>query len=203
MNDSTIKILDFDNYLKNNYIKIDIGCGPNKKEGCLGIDKIDISGVDIVANLENGLGFLPDNSVDEIYTTHFLEHIENFELMMSEFHRVLKPAGKAFIKVPHFSSPHYYSDFTHKRFFGYYTFYYFCENQTKIARKTPVFYTKTRFNIINQRFFFGYVIFHIKVLRKLAEYLFNMNTFTQELYERAFCFILPCKEIYIEISPVK
>ena len=105
-------------------IALDIGCGPAKKEGFLGIDKLELPGVDYVADLESGLGFLPDNSVDEIYTSNFIEHIDNLELFMKECHRALKPGAEIRIYVPHFSNPWFYSDYTHKRFFGLYTFLY-------------------------------------------------------------------------------
>ena len=48
---------------------------------------------------------------------------------MREITRVLKKNGKANIFVPHFSNPYYYSDYTHKRFLGLYTFYYFVETE--------------------------------------------------------------------------
>ena len=34
---------------------VELGCGRKKKEGILGIDRLDMPGVDIVADLENGL----------------------------------------------------------------------------------------------------------------------------------------------------
>ena len=44
-------------------IKIDLGCGINKPQGYVGIDTIDIEGVDIVRDVEKrGLPF-SDNSV--------------------------------------------------------------------------------------------------------------------------------------------
>jgi predicted SAM-dependent methyltransferase len=46
---------------------IELGCGPKKKPGRIGVDKINLPNVDIVAGLEQGLPFLPDNSVDQIH----------------------------------------------------------------------------------------------------------------------------------------
>lgn len=201
--ETIIKIKNFESYLTNNKIIIDVGCGPNKRHNSLGIDQIDLENVDIVCNLENGLSFFPDNSVDEIYSNHFLEHINNFELILSEFHRILKPQGIAYIRVPHFSNPHFYSDYTHKRFFGYYTFYYFSKNQSKIKRKVPSFYNNTNFDILEQKFHFNYFIFNIKILKNVLNTIFNSSIFMQELYERSLCYIFPCKEIYIIIKPVK
>ena len=118
-----------------NPVVIELGCGKKKREGRITVDQIDLPNVDIVADIENGLPFLPDNSVDEIHCRSVLEHIENFENLMREITRVLKKNGKANIFVPHFSNPYYYSDYTHKRFFGLYTFYYFVEAKNQRKRK--------------------------------------------------------------------
>lgn len=52
-------------------------------------------------NLEEPLPF-KKSSVDNIYTSHTLEHIEaeNIGFILEEFHRILKPAGKCRIVVP-------------------------------------------------------------------------------------------------------
>jgi len=137
-----------------NPLIIELGCGQKKKSDRITIDKIDLPHVDIVADIENGLPFLPDNSVDGIYCRSVLEHIENFENLMREIVRVLKKQGKAYVFVPHFSNPYYHSDYTHKRFFGLYTFYYFVNTEHQLKRKVPNFYTDIRINIISQRLVF-------------------------------------------------
>src|SRR5687768_224522 len=99
-------------------VVLELGCGDLKKDpSYLGVDIFPLPGVDFVHNMETGLSFIPDNTVDEITSSHFLEHIVNFELLMKEIHRVLKKDGLHKVTVPHFSNPFYYSDFTHKRFF--------------------------------------------------------------------------------------
>ena len=93
------------------------------------------NGVNVIhADLEAGLPFLPDRSVDEIHCRSFLEHIENFEHLFTEMVRVLKDDGRACIFVPHFSNPYYYSDYSHKRPFGLYTFYYFAAPERQFRR---------------------------------------------------------------------
>ena len=114
--------IDLDKTLKSDApVIIDLGCGPKKKHGRIGIDKLNLPTVDIVADLENGLPFLPDNSVDQIHSSEVFGCIENFENLMREVVRVLKKDGTSYVFVPHFSNPHYYSDYEHKRFFGLYT----------------------------------------------------------------------------------
>jgi predicted SAM-dependent methyltransferase len=142
------------NFIKSgNRIALDLGCGPSKKEGYIGIDKLMLPGVDYLADLEKDLSFLPDNSVDEIYSSNFLEHIDDLEQFMKECHRIIKPGGIMNIFVPHFSNPWFFSDYTHKRFFGLYTFLYFSDKNHKYKRMIPEFYTDFKFNIIEQKLY--------------------------------------------------
>ena len=92
---------------------VELGCGPNKRPGRIGIDRLPLPGVDIVADVEQGLRFLPDQSVDEIHSESFFEHIDNLESLMREIVRVLKPGARNYLFVPHFSSPLYYLSLIH------------------------------------------------------------------------------------------
>ncbi|HUU41801.1 MAG TPA: methyltransferase domain-containing protein, partial [Desulfatiglandales bacterium] len=169
--------------------------------GRIGIDKVDLPNVDIVADIENGLKFLPDNSVDEIHARSVLEHIRNFEYIMAEFARVLKKEGKAFVFVPHFSNPYFYSDFTHKRPFGLYSFYYFVKNEKQLRRKVPVYYTNIRINILSLRLVFRSSFKLLNPLRKVFGIFVNINSFTQAYYEENLCYLFPCHGIEIVFSP--
>ena len=71
--------IDLDNIIKNHEtLTVELGCGQKKKPGRITVDKVDLPHVDIVADMEQGLGFLPDKSVDEIHCRSVLEHIQNF-----------------------------------------------------------------------------------------------------------------------------
>ena len=187
-------------------VVIELGCGPNKAHAdVIGIDLLPLPGVDIVHNTEEGLAFIPDNSVDEISSSHFLEHIVNFEALMKEIHRVLKPGGVHKVTVPHFSNPHYYSDFTHKRFFGLYTFDYFSKaSDQSLKRKVPDFYVDFHF-VVTRRdlLFIRYFSMRNFFTYFLARPLFNSSDGMKELYENKFCYTFPCKELYFEMKAVK
>ena len=107
--------------------KIDLGCGPNKREGCLGIDIMLIDGVDIVRDIDKrGLPF-SDSAVEYIYTCHFLEHTDNFIFIMNEIFRVCCANALVEIIVPTIMSPHALADPSHKRLFNFYTFRHYFE----------------------------------------------------------------------------
>lgn len=183
----------------NERLVIELGCGPNKVSGVIGVDKFQDKNVDIVADIENGLPFLPDNSVDELFSKHLLEHIENLEQLIKEIYRVLKPGGIHRAIVPHFSNPHFYSDYTHRRFFGLYSFDYFADEETKLQRKVPDFYCEVRFHITKRylRFYSLRPLLNFK--RRLLSKWVNRNSQAQERYEESGCYQFPCQEIHFEM----
>lgn len=97
-------------------VKLDLGCGKNKQPGFIGVDKIPFDGVDVV--LDIGICRLPydDNSVEEIHSSHFVEHLTQQERvhLFNEIYRVLKPEGTARIITPHWSHERAYGDPTHQ-----------------------------------------------------------------------------------------
>ena len=60
-----------------NKLKIDLGCGSRKKEGTMGIDVHEQPGVDYVLNLQTEPLPFPNQSVEYVHSSHFLEHVEN------------------------------------------------------------------------------------------------------------------------------
>jgi predicted SAM-dependent methyltransferase len=182
---------------------VELGCGPKKRPGRIGIDKLDLPQVDIVADLEGGLPFLPDRCVDEIHCRSFLEHVENFEHLFSEMVRVLKDDGRANIFVPHFSNPYYYSDYTHKRPFGLYTFYYFTAPEHQLRRKVPSFYTNTRIRIVSVKLKFRSAVRILHWPRKLFGAVINLHPTLQEFYEAGLCYLVPCDGVEVVLQPAR
>ena len=180
---------------------IELGGGKKSRQDRITIDKLDLPNVDIVADVENGMSFLPDDSVDEIHCRSMLEHVYNFEDLIREIVRVLKKSGKVHIFVPHFSNPYYYSDYTHKRFFGLYTFYYFVDEEKQLKRKVPNFYTDIRIKIISQRLIFRSPFWLSRQIKKAFGFIINSSKFFMELYELHLCYIFPCHGIEIVFMP--
>lgn len=99
-------------------LKLDLGCGPNKKAGFLGVDQHPFPGVDYVTSLGDRAIKWPfaDSSVEEVHCSHFLEHLDQSEraYFMNELYRVLIPGGRALLITPHWCSNRAYGDITHK-----------------------------------------------------------------------------------------
>ena len=138
---------------KEKILKYDLACGDRKQDGFLGVEIEKTKSVDIVANLlEFPWKFAKDNSVDELYCSHFIEHIpmcywnkgnvytlvqkdnnsvELFEKFISECHRILKKGGKLTVIAPYYSSMRAWQDPTHRRAITDATFWYFDRNWRK------------------------------------------------------------------------
>lgn len=77
-------------------MKLDLGCGVQKKPEFLGADKIETSQTDYVFDITKDRFPFDDESVDELYCGDVIEHITYAEMihMMNESWRILIPKGK-------------------------------------------------------------------------------------------------------------
>lgn len=169
--------------------KLNLGCGTDMKKGYVNLDFLDISGVDVKHDLNKFPYPFKENTFDEIYTSHVLEHLENFEKVMGELKRISKAGAKIKIRVPHFSCGVSYRDPTHKRLFSYFTFDYFTKD---------CFYGLPEFTIKNRHLNFTRLSF--KKLNFFINPLININP---AIYERFFCWILPCAELLCTLEVKK
>jgi SAM-dependent methyltransferase len=177
---------------------LDVGCGGNKVRGTLGVDRLSLPGVDIVCDFEQSPLPFKENSVDVIYTRHTLEHISDLEHILREFLRVLKPDGRLSVTVPHFSNALGYSDYTHKRFFGYYTFDYFSKARDP-HWGVPHYTTDIWFKIVSKRFNFR----NLSILGPIFDAVFNRGAFLPYFYESKLSWALPCFEMTFELRADK
>jgi hypothetical protein len=97
-------------------LRIDLGCGPNPKEGFVGVDRIKFDKVTHVMEMGREPWPFADQSVSEAHCSHALEHLTPIERchFFNELARVLTADGKATIIVPHWGSSRAYGDPTHE-----------------------------------------------------------------------------------------
>jgi len=84
-------------------VSLDVGCGPSKQRGCLGIDRVALPGVDIVHDIQEFPWPVPDNVCARIIMSHVWEHVEpryRFRLM-DELWRIIRPDGQLLIACPY------------------------------------------------------------------------------------------------------
>ena len=107
-------------------IRLDLACGYNKRRGFIGVD---LTREGTQADIEHDLETYPwpfrDNVVDEVFCSHFIEHVSDMAAFMNELWRVMKPGGTLKFIAPYYTSVRASQDPTHKRFISEQTFYYF------------------------------------------------------------------------------
>lgn len=178
-------------------VVLELGCGPNKKlAGAIGIDAINYEGVDIVGDVFEVLSNFPEKSVDSVHSFHFFEHISNFQELLDEIARILKPGGNLEVVVPHFSNPYFYSDPTHKTSFGLYTFCYYA-SESLFSRKVPTYQHTIRFDLLSVDLMFKSTrpFFIRHGVKKLFGLVFNSFEYMKEFYEENLSYIFPCYEV--------
>lgn len=110
-------------------VAVDMGCGQLKAtveyftenmkitpDKVIGIDIAKQPGVDIVHDLTKFPYPLKDQSVDAIYASHFVEHLDGIERIkfFNECYRILKPGGIMRLLHPYYKSVRAVQDPTHK-----------------------------------------------------------------------------------------
>ena len=96
-------------------VKLDLGCGPSKQEGAIGIDTRPLPGVDIVHNLEEFPWPLPSDCARAVVMSHFWEHLKPWLTLrfMEELHRVCVDGAAIFISGPYATEFRFVQDPTH------------------------------------------------------------------------------------------
>jgi len=178
-------------------VALELGCGATKRDGAaIGIDALELPGVDLVGDAFEALALFPPASVDRIESHHFFEHVDDLPRLMTELGRVVKKGGALVVSVPHFSNPWFYSDPTHRRHFGLYTFCYFTHG-TLFRRTVPRYGVEPDFDLAGVRLEFkSSRPFYVRhALKRLFGVVFNATTWLQEFYEESVCWLAPCHEV--------
>jgi len=181
-----IKVEDFSTKV------LDIGCGPNKTPGAVGLDIRAGEGVDIVHDLNRYPWPFEDNSFDVVIANHCLEHLEDVVRAVEECYRILRPGGIFTGKVPHFSSCDFWTDPTHRHAFASRSFDYFIEG-TKLFNLR---YSCARFRA-------RWIKLHTPVKNPVRALLLKLINKYPFQYERKFAFILPVGTVEFELEAVK
>lgn len=174
--------------------RLHLGCGRDIRPGYVNADRVALRGVDVVLDLEAPLPF-GDATFVEVASSHVFEHVGRFLELMGEIHRVCADRARVHVVVPHFTASGAYTDPTHRRFFGYYSFDYLTD------AGDFNFYTATRFRIVRRRIRFYWV----KNARRQIEgrLVTSLINLAPRVYERFLCWIVPASELVFELEPIR
>lgn len=169
---------------QNNGLKLHLGCGNDKREGYVNCDISSDVKPDKIVDLEKKLPF-KDNSVDEIITSHTLEHVRNLIPLLNELHRICKKGARIKIRVPYFAHESAFSMMDHVRFFSWTTFDFLDKDHPcHWQRGVPYF----------------------KVVYKKMIWRPNLFSFFNripKIYQNFLCWMIPAKELYVELETMK
>jgi SAM-dependent methyltransferase len=115
-------------------IKLDIACGQNKQKDFIGVDIAKIEGVDVVHDLEIYPWPFEDESVEEAFCSHYIEHVGDLIKFMNELYRILTPGAKCIFLAPYYTSVRCWQDPTHKNAISEHTFLYYNEGWRKVNK---------------------------------------------------------------------
>jgi glycosyltransferase involved in cell wall biosynthesis len=105
---------------------LDLGAAHSKPPGYLGVDQYEGEGVDIVADVADGID-LADSSVGVIRAVDFLEHVVDKISMFNEMYRLLAHGGMLISLTPSTDGRGAFQDPTHVAFYNENSFWYFTD----------------------------------------------------------------------------
>ena len=104
---------------------LDVGCGINKLQGSIGIDRNPSSRADVLADLDHFPYPFRDSSFDALQAVHVIEHLSDVIRAMEEFHRLVRGGGEVFIVTPHYTDFSSFCDPTHRWHLNSFSLRYF------------------------------------------------------------------------------
>jgi SAM-dependent methyltransferase len=178
--------------------KLELGSGGARaRPGYVTVDLRDHPEVDIRGDVYDVLASLKDDCVSAIYASHFIEHIDDLNRFLKEVVRVCRDGASVEFAAPHFSNAFFYSDVTHRSFFGLYTFCYLAESRAGFRRQVPD-YARIPGLVLNrvQLRFQSFRPFYIRHgFRKAVQLLVDSCNYMRELYEEAGTGFVSCYEV--------
>ena len=173
--------------------KLELACGATKSKGYLGIDRLDLPGVDIVHDLDVLPYPFEEGTFDEVICINGMEHLEKPLDVLAELHRICRAGAIIHIASPHFSSVDYFTDPTHKHPFSSRSFDYLvpgCKLHELQYRKESLRKVKVEITFIELP----------RIIEEFCHWLANKHTY---FYERHLAFIFPAHQIIFDLEVTK
>jgi len=143
---------------------LDVGCGTNKIKDAIGLDSVQLDGVDIVHDLNSYPWPFKDEEFDIIYMNDIIEHLDDTIKVMEELYRILKKGGKVIIRVVYWNHRYSFSDPTHVHYFTEMSFDFF-------TGKYREYYTKAHFDKLRIEYIYDAKAKKYIRLKKLMNFL--------------------------------
>lgn len=88
--------------IKASPLRLEFGCGPRLEKGFTGVDIRFFEGVEFICNAWEIIHYVREDSVGEIRSRHFLEHLtySQSQIVLKHWSKILKPGGNVHVIVP-------------------------------------------------------------------------------------------------------
>lgn len=175
---------------------LDVGCGPHKYPGAIGIDMNPDTAADVRCHLDRGSLPFRDNAFDQVRAVHVIEHVDDVIATMEEFHRVTRAGGTIVLVTPHYTDASSFCDPTHRWHLNSDSFHYFYPGG--MHGRSDMWYTQVR---LRQR------RLHVRLLRVWRllgfELLVNHARWFRRFWEHYLSFVVRGKVMEFEFEVLK
>jgi len=172
---------------------LDVGCGINKLEGAIGIDRNPASRADVLCDLDHFPYPFQDSSFDRVQAIHVIEHVADVMRTMEEFHRLVRNGGTIFLVTPHYTDYSSFCDPTHRWHLNSYSFKFFGEKHGGYAYYSQVRLKEKRVHV------------RLLALWRYLGFEFLVNTFERfrRFWEHYLCYVVRGKVMEFEFEVLK
>jgi SAM-dependent methyltransferase len=174
--------------------RLNMGCGQRKDPWEFGIDIDSNSKADMLVDLDKFPYPIPDDSFDQVYCSHVIEHLKDWVNAIREMIRITKNGGTIEILTPHCSSVVSFSTVGH---INHYAISTFTMSLPNIIKEYEIEKIELRYLLTTER----HKSIWEKVFHKMLTYLANRNL---HLCERVWCYWFGgFNEIYVKMRVKK
>jgi SAM-dependent methyltransferase len=174
---------------------LDLGCGPRKFPGAIGVDRLPQTAADVLCDFDRGRLPFADDSFDEVRAIHVIEHAADPIRLVEEMHRVTRAGGRLLIVTPHCSDASSFADPTHRTHLNSFSFRFFYEGG---FHGSDHWYSSARLRQARLE------IRLLSLWRLLGfEFLVNHSERFRRFWEYYLCFVIRGKVMEFELEVVK
>jgi SAM-dependent methyltransferase len=171
---------------------LDIGCGPKKYPGAIGIDIHPATQADVLCDWSRGLPF-GESQFDEVRLVHVIEEVDDIFKTLAEVHRVARPGARVVIVTPHYSDHASYCSPAHRWHLSSFSFWFFSDQPLEYDYYAPARFRERRVTVRLLQLWraFGF------------EFLVNRSRRFRRFWEQYLSFMVRGKAITFELEVVK
>lgn len=171
---------------------LDVGCGPKKYPGAIGIDIHPATQADVLCDWSRGLPFR-EGQFDEVRLVHVIEEVDDIFKTLAEVHRVARRGARVVIVTPHYTDHASYCSPAHRWHLSSFSFWFFSDQPREYDYYAPAQFRERRVTVRL-----------LQLWRALGfEFLVNRSRRFRRFWEQYLSFVVRGKAITFELEVLK